>query len=418
MKIIHLNYNDSIGGAAKASSRIHKELLTFGIDSKFLTIDKYTQDIAVYAPINWLEKSMCIIIRKFNKLFLFLFYRNRKNAKFSVNLISIFSRLSINSMIKDSDLLNLYWVEDSLINFQILKKIKKPIIWRLSDLAPMTGGCHFSNGCNKYVIACGKCPILDSNQKYDLAFLQFYLKKKIIDELDITIVAPSSWIAAEAAKSFLFKNKKIKTIYTGVDTNIFFPYDKINARKHFNLDSSKKILLFGAMSAVSDPRKGYNLLINSLNKLNFKDEEIELIIFGSKNLPALNKSFKIHMLGNISDEYELRLAYNCADLFLCPSREDNLPNTVLEAMACSVPVIAFDIGGLGDAVRHKKNGYLANKYDCFDFANGIKWGLDELNNSGELKTNAINLIKSEFNIKKQTSKFIKLFEEIINDRKK
>mgnify|MGYP001290046028 CR=1 FL=1 len=413
MKIVHLNSNDSQGGAAKASSRIHKELLSYGIDSKYLTLSKFTDDETVYGPSHCLEKRVSIFIRKLNKLVLFCFYRDREIAKFSVNLIPIFSKLSIRKKLKDADLLNLYWVEDSLINFRVLQNFKKPIVWRLSDLAPMTGGCHFSNGCSKYTVSCEKCPILGSNYKYDLSYLQFSLKKKIIDKLDLTIVAPSSWIATEASKSFLFRDKKIETIYTGVDTDVFYPEDKISVRKYFKIDITKKILLFGAMSAVSDPRKGFNLLLEGLNELNFKEDEVELVIFGSQGLPELNINYKIHLLGNIIEERELRLAYNCADLFLCPSREDNLPNTVLEAMACSVPTIAFDIGGISDVVRHKKNGYLATAFDCLDFANGIKWGLSELNKTDTIKDNARNLIKCEFDIKKQTSKFIELYKGIL-----
>lgn len=387
MKVVHICTSDFDGGAAKAAYRLHKALLEMGIDSKMLVKNKITDELYIDSiKKDKLEKFFFSKIRALFEKIILHKYRNRKNRiLFSTGFFG--KDISKHPYIKEADVIHLHWINGNYVSLKSLKKLgklNKRIVWTLHDMWPFTGGCHYSFSCKNYEEKCGNCPILETNRNNDISRKIFTKKENIYRKINIKIIGCSNWISECAKNSKLLGDKEIYTLPNVLNENIFKPIDKNFARKILSLDEGKKYLCFGAMSSTSDPRKGWFYLKKSLETLkqsnSFLDNNLELIVFGSSYSKDIHElPLKVNFLGKVYDEYTLSLIYNSSDVFLAPSLEDNLPNTVLESLHCGTPVVAFNIGGMPDMITHKVNGYLAKPKDYEDMALGIEWVLKNLN---------------------------------------
>jgi glycosyltransferase involved in cell wall biosynthesis len=215
--------------------------------------------------------------------------------------------------------------------------------------------------------------MLRSSDPYDLSHEVWRKKKKILDSLDLHIVAPSHWMADNARKSSLFKGRDIQVIPNCIDTDLYSPGDRIAACEHLHLDASKRHILFGAMSATTDPNKGLSYLVEALSQLDDTlKKDVDLIVLGTdSSIADLIPGFSTHSLGVLRDERDMVAAYRAADLTVVPSLSENLSCTIMESLSCGTPVVAFNIGGNGDLIVHKSNGYLAKGNDSCDLAKGF-----------------------------------------------
>ena len=271
------------------------------------------------------------------------------------------------------DIINLHRICGGYLQIETLAKFNKPIVWTLHDMWAFTGGCHYSQECARYTKSCGSCPQLDSNRDWDLSRWVWQRKAKAWQDLNLTIVTPSQWLAKCARVSSLFQDLPIKVIPNGIDTTKYKPIAQSLARELLNLPQDKQLVLFGAMNATSDRRKGFHFLQPALQYLSQSgwQEKLEIVIFGaSEPINPPNLGFKCHYLGRLNDDISLALAYNASDVMIVPSLEDNLPNTVMEAIACGTPCVTFNIGGMPDMIEHQKNGYLAVPFQIEDLAGG------------------------------------------------
>ena len=227
----------------------------------------------------------------------------------------------------------------------------------------------------------------------------------------MTIVGLSNWIHQAAKSSSLLKNKNHIQLPNPINTVAFAPYSKIEARRLLNLPLDKKLVLFGAIDATSDPRKGFIYLFKALKKM--ESENIELVIFGS-NQPNTPLDFKqpVHYLGHLNDDVSLRALYNAADVMIVPSLQESFGQTATESMACGVPVVSFNTTGLKDIVDHKSNGYLAQPFDTDDLARGIEWVLDAPSYQ-QLCDNARKKVLTHFDSQLVAKQYIALYKEIL-----
>ena len=167
-------------------------------------------------------------------------------------------------------------------------------------------------------------------------------------------------------------------------------------------NTEKRLVLFGAVNSFDDHRKGGDLLVEALLKLSQKisnnDQMPDIVIFGGSVVPNdIARVFNCHLVGILNEEEELAAIYNACDVFVAPSREEALANTVLESTACGTPTVAFNIGGMPDSIVHKKTGYLANPYSIEDMAKGIDFCL---NSHGKMTNDCVNLSEKSFSLKK------------------
>ncbi|MEA3436304.1 MAG: glycosyltransferase family 4 protein [Thermodesulfobacteriota bacterium] len=413
MKSLLINTSDITGGAAIAAYRIHKGLQGIGIDSKMLVQTKSSDDKTVIDPGNKLKRGLALLRPTFDSAFKKLFADGSKTI-FSPAGLPFSGILSqINSI--SPDIVHLHWICDGMLRIEELKRIDKPIIWTLHDMWSFTGGCHYNDGCERFQQACGNCPQLNRSGKNDLSRSVLRRKKKAWSKLNITIVTPSTWLAECAKESSLFSGRRMEVIHNGLNLNLFKPINKTTAREIWNLPINKKLILFGAMSATGDHRKGFDLLYEGLRQLSVKwTDKADLVVFGSSE-PENSPDFglPVHYLGYLYDDVSLALLYAAVDVIVTPSRQDNLPNTVVESLACGTPAVAFDIGGMPDMIEHKINGYLAKPFDTSDLAAGIDWVLSDDKRHKDLCIKAREKAMACFDIEKIAKQYAELYESII-----
>jgi len=244
----------------------------------------------------------------------------------------------------------------------------------LYDMLAFTVGCHYSQSCNKYETSCEVCPQLNKPDFFDLARWAWAKKEKYWHCENLTVVCPSHWLASCVAHSALFRGVDVRIIPSGINEVLFSPSDAVTARNKFSLPKDKKLALFVATSGFENLRKGGPMFKQALLKLpEYMQELPEIVMLGAKSIPEdITRKYVVH-IPKPASEKELADLYVACDLLLAPSQEENLALTVLEAMACETPCVAFNIGGMPDVIEHQVNGYLAQPFDVDDLAQGIDW---------------------------------------------
>ena len=410
IKIAQFSTHESNGGAAKASVR-----LNYGL--------KKIDSVQVqYFVKNKNEKSDTITLKQTNNLMSAI--SNEINSKFIENNKTALTNTPFTFNLCDSilpylnyfDIINLHWVENfiSLHNLYQLTKLNKPIVWTLHDMKPFTGGCHYNNDCYKFMDDCSECHFL-KNDPLKITYSVLKIKQEIFENSNITIVAPSIWLSNEAKKSKLFFDKKIYTIPYGVDTDIFYPTCKNKAKIYFGISTDSIVLTFGVMSH-TERRKGFNELYQSVKLLkeNYKgNKELIALFFGNDGCDDF--PIDIINLGHIGDQNKLSLIYSAADIFILPSLEDNLPNTILESLACQTPIIAFDTGGAKDIINNT-NGSIVKKGSIQGLYESIHNMI--LDDAGRISRgkNGRELIVSSYQLHHQANQYKNLFQEIIDSK--
>jgi glycosyltransferase involved in cell wall biosynthesis len=409
VNILHLSTFDISGGAARAAYRLHQGLRHQGINSEMLVQEKSSDDRAVHAPQSRLAQSVAQSKVVFDASLLKL-YPHREQTMFSLQWVPDHTLARMQRL--QPDVIHLHWLSSAFLQIETLKKLKKPLIWTLHDMWPFTGGCHYSQSCDRYVKSCGNCPQLNSNKDKDLSRWIWQRKARGWKDLDLTIVSPSEWLAKCARSSSLFSHLEIEHIPNGLDTEVYRPIDRIVAREILKLPQDKHLVLFGSLQSTRDKRKGFHLLQSALQQISqTKRDDIELVVLGSSQPEnPLNVGLRTHYLGTLNDDVSLAIAYSAADIFILPSIEDNLPNTIIEAFACGIPCVTFNLGGFPDMVEHQKNGYLARPFDIKDLTDGIFWLLDNDERYQQLSQNARQKAVQEYGLRVQAQRYVELFE--------
>ncbi len=408
MKVLHINTSDSSGGAAIAAFRLHSAMLSNGINSTYLCLNKTKNDDINVITIdrNSRYKSQLIDFTKsifFNKFFI----SNTKIGLFSNMEIG----LSINKIvdINSYDIIYIHWINNSFISLKGLKKIiksGKKIFWFLHDMFPITGGCHHSFDCSAYQYGCGNCIYLKNRKKYDFSHKQLFLKKIIINnKKNFSFISPSKWLYECALKSPVTKGCAVYQIPNLLNPRIYNKLNMDHCREVLGLPKDKKLILFGADYALINPYKGFSYLQESLNILKnenlLPDCNINLVVFGSSYNREIEKQlpYPVIFMGYLHDSYTLNALYNASDVFCIPSLAEAFGQTALEAIFTHTPVVGFDIGGIPDIINSNV-GYLAKYKDSHDFANGIAKCLtkNDFNFYGIEKFNQENVLNEHIKI--------------------
>ncbi|MCE9681658.1 glycosyltransferase family 4 protein [Halomonas alkalisoli] len=411
MKVLIVNAADVEGGAARSAFRLHHSLLGQGIASQMLVQSKSSDDFTVIGPVTKIQKALGKI-RPTLDAFRVSYYKNRTKTLFSPAWVP-FSVIvdKINAL--EPDIVHLHWIADGMLRIEDIARIKAPVVWSLHDMWPFTGGCHYDEMCGAFRKNCGNCKVLASSMEKDLSRKVFLRKQKTFaQKKDITVVGLSRWLADEASSSSLFVNYPVVNLPNPIDIQAFAPFDKAQARQLLNLPHDKKLILFGAMGATSDPRKGFAELSCALEQL--KTPDAELVVFGaSQPQQGVGFSQKAHYLGRFHDDVSLRVLYSAADVMLVPSLQENLSNAIMESLACGIPVVGFGIGGNADLIDHLVSGYLAEPFSIEDLANGIDWVLEH-SNPGQLAFAAREKVLCDFEQSYVASQYMDLYKKVLD----
>ncbi|MFM7423533.1 MAG: glycosyltransferase family 4 protein [Elainella sp.] len=423
MNVLLLNTFDIEGGAARAAYRLHQGLQSQGLDSQMLVQQQLSADPQVISPSTRLAQGWATARLSLDALPLKRYAQRERHFTFSPQWLP--DRMATRVRQLNPDLVNLHWINEGFLQVETLAKLGKPLVWTLHDMWPFTGGCHYSHGCQNYQAACGACPQLGSQQERDLSRSIWNRKQKSWQALDLTVVALCDWMVEAARSSSLFRQARIERIPNGIDPGLYRPLDAQMARQLLGLPQEKRLVLFGSLQATSDRRKGFHLLQPALQRLQQANDtsdigsdiesDIELVVFGAARPdPAPNFGLKTHYLGSFKDDLTLALIYSAVDLFVLPSTEENLANTILEAMACGTPCVAFQIGGMPDLIEHQQTGYLAKPNDIADLAQGIGWVLTDAQRHAQLSDRSRQKLMREFTLDRQARRYAQLFTELLS----
>ncbi|GGB30681.1 MULTISPECIES: glycosyltransferase [Mucilaginibacter] len=380
LKVVHLNTYDGNGGAGRACMRLNRALLSQNIDSKIIVHYKFgnNPDIKTFNG-NIIQKSYAAATIILERILAKRFLKPDSRTPFS---FTWFGRSVVNHPdVKKADIIHLHWINHGFLDpkhIAEIRKLGKPVVWTFHDSNAFTGGCHVRYTCDHYQQQCGNCPLLINSADDDISHRIWQQKNKAYQQLDFNIIAPSLWMQDSVKKSSLMRSKATSNIPNTLETDVFKPINKKEAKAKAGLPTDKFIFLSGFMPSRKDLHKGTQYLLESMEllrqRLGAETDQIELVVFGNRgteNLPDF--PFKTSFLGTINNDEKLALHYAAADAFLIPSLEDNLPYTVMESLSCGTPVIAFTTGGIPDMVRHQYSGFLATYRSSESFTDGMEW---------------------------------------------
>lgn len=404
INVLHISTNDFTGGGAgKAAFRLHNAMLECGIKSKMIVLNKQTNysSVATLGSTKITRYRMIINIL-IDKIKIFKYH---PYASFSV--ASSGFHIKKHKLLKEADIIYLHWINHGFLSISEVAEIfslGKPVFWFFHDMWPITGGCHHSFDCIKYIDSCNTCPVLQrySSEK-DISYKIFQHKLKLWSPYNnLHIITPSIWLSKCTQLSRLFGNGRlsVNVIPNTINPHIFSPKETTYCRKFFSLTINKKIILFGAHLAVNNPYKGWNYMHKALQNLKHR-EDIIAVILGSKVNQDIIDSIPIPVVNikPISDESILSMLYNAADVFVTPSLADNFPNTIVESMACGTPVVGFNVGGIPDLIKHKVTGYLAEYKNAYDLSAGIEWVLSKNKSDFNTRSFIMDMLSPEVVVK-------------------
>jgi len=415
MKILIVNTTDGGGGAARAAHRLYKALEQTNVEVAMLVQKKNSNDYKILAPSSKWDKLWALLRPTIDQLPT-KWYKNRTQTLFSPAWIFNGKVLKLIEAY-DPDIVHLHWINGGMLKIEDLAKIDKPLVWSLHDMWAFTGGCHYDEGCTGYMQQCGSCQVLGSTKTNDLSRKVYKRKEKNYSKIpDLTIAGLSRWLMGCSQNSTLLKTRKHINLPNPIDTNKYKPFPKKEARELWSLPQDKKLILFGAMNATGDKRKGFKELSDALHKI--KNDTVKLVVFGSSEpQDAPDFGFKTYYVGQLNDDVSLVTLYSAVDVMVVPSLQENLSNAIMESQSCGTPVVAFGIGGNGDMIEHERNGYLAKPFDAQDLAKGIEWILKlNENDYSELCQNARGKVIEEFDSRVVAQKYIELYREVLDEK--
>ena len=413
MKVLHLNTFDIAGGAARAAWRVHQGLRGLGVDSRMLVQTKESGDPSVVDRDSRFSRVLGDA-RLMTETLPLLAYRGRPPTHWATGWWPTRINRTIDSL--SPDIINLHWVCRGLMSLADVGRLSKPVVWTLHDSWAFTGGCHVPGDCTRYRNDCGMCPQLASMRDHDLSRWILARKSTLWQQVPLTVVTPSRWLADCARSSSLFRHRRIEVIPNPIDATTFCPIPRMEARTILALPQDRKLVLLSAMNATHDPNKGFRLLEISMQQMaeaGWKDK-LELLVVG-QSAPAIPAQTGIptRFLGVLRDEASMRQAYSAADVTVMTSLQENLPNSVMESMACGTPVAAFRIGGIPELIDDGVTGILSNPLDPAHLAAGLEQLLSTPGLSQQMGTASRLKVEREFDSAVITKRYLTLYEQLL-----
>jgi len=423
VKILQVSTYDISGGAARATCRLKMGLRATGHDCRMLVRHKHTEDLHTYAisstPAGEDNLREFFLNGVIQDHFIPAHRTEKSNTMFSLPYPG--SDIAQMPALNEADVINLHWVAQyqSPVTLRKLCSLGKPVVWTLHDQWAFTGGCHYTAGCQKYQTNCAQCPQLD-NELSSIPSAVLKDKLDLFSGLALTFVTPSQWMADCLQKSRVFRDRRIEVIPNSLETDVFSPSSKEKAKLTLGLEKDTLTFLFGGEDA-NERRKGFLELVTAVKYLRKKSEfkalletkKVTMLCFGRPSDELVSTEIPVVSLGYLGSDSEIRDAYCAADVFILPSLEDNLPNTVLEAMSCGTPVVAFEIGGVPDMVDDGITGQLVPLGDTSQMGDAILSLLLDSNRRKLMGEKCREKIQLEYPLIVQAQRYSALYEDLL-----
>ena len=383
MKVLLVNTSERVGGAAIAANRLMEALKKHGVKVQMLVRDRQTQQMSVVS----VNQSLLLPLKfLWERAVIFLNNGLRRSTLWSIDIANTGTDITQMPEFQHADIVHLHWVNQSFLSLTDLERILqsgKRIVVTMHDMWYFTGICHYAADCHKYETQCGDCPFL-ARYGIDYARRVFDHKMLMYAQHDITFVGCSQWIADMASRSLLTRGHRVVSIPNAVNTDVFCPVtDRMEARRTLGLPEQKRLILFGSQR-ITDERKGFALLAESCRILKSQQPSLDLgiVVVGDDSDTVRHAvPYDVFPVSYVKKELDMARLYNAVDAYVTPSLQDNLPNTIVEALACGTPCVGFHVGGIPEMIDHEKNGYVAHYRDADDFARGILFCLEPQRNA-------------------------------------
>ncbi|MFN4280622.1 glycosyltransferase family 4 protein, partial [Thermosynechococcus sp.] len=400
-----------IGGAAKAALRVCQSLREMDCDASIVVASSRMRESYIFSNKYLFSLIKHKIFNNVSKIIVKLSgFRTHNRILHSLNLFSHYSAAYLAPLLPD--IIHLHWIADNLLSIEAVARLRQPIVWTLHDMWAFCGAEHYTEDVRwKEGYYPNNRPPYEKG--FDLNRWTWERKRKYWQK-PMYIVTPSQWLGECVQQSALMRNWPVRVIPNPINTEQWRPYDKKQIRQELDLPVEIPIVLFGAMGGGKDPRKGFDLLKQALGYLQGQNQHLQLVVFG-EGQPSRKEDlgFPVKYIGHITNDNYLCKLYSAADVMIVPSRQDNLPNTAIEAIACGTPVVAFSIGGLPDIISHKQNGYLAQPFDSTDLAHGIQWVLEDSQRHAQLCAQARAYAVEKFTYPVVAKQYLALYEEVL-----
>ena len=407
MKILHLSTYDIAGGGAIAAYRLHRGLIDSGIESRMLVQNRSSQDPTVEALPSLPIQSLTH--RLLRERWARVLREHRQRDGLPDGMISDSDapyRPNDFKAIDDADLVHLHWTTGMLDWPTVLPWLasRKPLVWTLHDMNPFLGTQHYRDPAETLPTAFARW-----DQRV------FARKRKLLDTIPrnrLHFVAPSRWIKGVAEQSVSMSGREIHHIPNGIAEDSFRALEqRAVVRKSLGIPEDRLVIGFVAQS-MAEPRKGMSQLLDVLGQKELSESRSILLCAGGN--PLSSSTLPTIYLGSIQSERLMNLFYNALDLFVCPSLADNLPNTVMEAMACGVPTIAFAVGGIPEMVRPGISGWIADRPgDVASLSEAMRSAMRELSSGGDYRKRCQVFIQSEYSLSRQVASMAQLYRSLI-----
>ena len=379
MKVLLVNTSDHAGGAAIAALRLLKALRQNDIEATLLCRDRSLPESR--ADVVSLKSSVRLKVKfVLERAEIYAANGFSRKGLFAVDTARYGTDITRLPEFQEADVIHLHWVNQAMLSMKGIRRILqsgKRVVWTMHDMWPFTSICHHAADCEKWLTECHDCPCLLRPSAHDFSYRTFREKQRVYGLSEQpTFVGCSQWLTELAQQSPLLKGHRVVSIPNPIDTAFYAPpADKAAMRQALHLPADKHLLLFTAFK-VTNPDKGIAYLKESLDLLCKERpelaERLALVVAGQEAEVAREQMpIPTYAFGYDTSEDRQRSLYQASDLLLMPTLMDNLPNTIVEAMACGIPCVGFRIGGLPQMIETGVNGYLAQYRSSADFARGI-----------------------------------------------
>ena len=400
-----------------AANRLMEALNNNGVKAKMLVMKKTTDHITVVGlPHAWLQRLHFL----WERFVIYCHLHFSRHNLFAIDIANAGTDITSLREFKEADLIHLSWINQGMLSLADIKRIVrsgKPVVWTMHDLWTATGICHYARQCPSFRTGCHNCRLLPrGGGKEDLSRKVWNRKMALYHNANIHFITCSRWLEGQARQSALMKGQRITAIPNPIDTRLFVPTDKAEARLKNQLPTDRRIILFVA-HRVDDDRKGANYFVEAVNRLadanpHFANNTCVAAIGRNSESIASLLHVPTYAVGFVTDERQMASVYTAADVFVLPSLEDNLPNTIMESLACGVPCVGFKVGGIPEMIDHRVNGYVANFKDVADLAAGMAWVLDEAD-ARALSAAARRKVEMTYSQSAVASQYIEVYNEMI-----
>lgn len=415
MRVLIVNTSEKTGGAAVAAGRLMEALNNNGVKAKMLVGDKQTDNIMVAGlPRPWRQRWNFL----WERFCIFAHLHFSREHLFEIDMANAGTDITSLPEFSEADVVHLSWINQGMLSLGSIRKILrsgKPVVWTMHDLWPASAICHYARGCAAFKTGCHHCRLLPGGgSPNDLSARVYARKQKIYRNSNIHFVTCSKWLADQARQSRLLAGLYVEPIPNPIDTRVYAPRDRRECRSRLQLPVDKRVILFVSQRATME-RKGMTYLVEAVRQLaesrpDMAADTVVAILGGHSEDVVAQLALPAFPLGYVSDERKIVDVYNAADVFVLPSLEDNLPNTIMEAMACGVPCVGFKVGGIPEMIDHRRNGYVAAFRDAADLAAGIRWVLAEADYA-DLQRQALSKVAASYSQRSVAMRYIEVYNQ-------